>query len=84
MVVYRNRSRPKLLELESQLGCSFTLNPDQKYETAATSVALAFAQGPDEETSTSGLVKFLLANQVHIMIFQGILDLACNTAGNLR
>ena len=34
--------------------------------------------------STSSLVEFLLANQVHVMNYQGNLDLACNTAGNLR
>lgn len=35
-------------------------------------------------TSTSSLVGFLLANQIHVMNYQGNLDLACNTAGNLR
>lgn len=29
-------------------------------------------------------VEFLLANQIHIMNYQGNLDLACNTAGNLK
>lgn len=56
----------------------------EKYEITAMSVVLAFAQGPDERTSTSSLVKFLLAHQVHVMKYQGNLDLACNTAGNLR
>lgn len=56
----------------------------KKYKLAAGSVILAFAQGSDMMTSTSSLVEFLLANQVHIMNYQGNLDLACNTAGNLR
>lgn len=56
----------------------------KKYEIAAESVTIAFAQGSDGMTSTSSLVEFLLANQVHIMNYQGNLDLACNTAGNLR
>ena len=56
----------------------------KKYEILAMSVFLAFVQGLDEMTSMSSLVEFLLANQVHIMNYQGNLDLACNTAGNLR
>lgn len=56
----------------------------KRYEIAATSVALAFAQGSDMMTSTSDQIEFLLANQVHILNYQGNLDLACNTAGNLR
>ena len=56
----------------------------KKYKLDAGSVFLAFAQGSDMMTSTSSLVDFLLANQVHIMNYQGNLDLACNTAGNLR
>ena len=56
----------------------------KKYKITAMSVLLAFAQGLDEMTTTSSLVEFLLANQVHVMNYQGNLDLACNTAGNLR
>lgn len=43
----------------------------------------AFAKSSDGMTSTSDLVAFLLANQVHFLAYQGNLDLACNTAGNL-
>lgn len=35
-------------------------------------------------TPASEQVAFLLANQVHFLAYQGNLDLACNTAGNLR
>ena len=49
----------------------------KKYEITNMSVVLAFAQGLDERTPTSSLVEFLLANEVHIMNYQGTLDLAC-------
>lgn len=35
-------------------------------------------------TSSSDQVAYLLQNQVHYLAYQGNLDLACNTAGNLR
>lgn len=56
----------------------------KEFKLEARSVVNAFAQGSDMMTSTSSLVGFLLANQVHVMNYQGNLDLACNTAGNLR
>jgi cathepsin A (carboxypeptidase C) len=36
------------------------------------------------ETSTDDEVIYLLQNGVHYLAYQGRLDLACNTAGNLR
>jgi len=56
----------------------------KKYELVSESVVLSFGQVSDEMTSTSSLVESLLANQVHVMNYQGNLDLACNTAGNMR
>ena len=56
----------------------------KNFKLEAQSVVTAFEQGSDMMTSTSSLVGFLLANQVHVMNYQGNLDLACNTAGNLR
>ena len=35
-------------------------------------------------TSSSDQVAFLLQSGIHYMAYQGNLDLACNTAGNLR
>lgn len=35
-------------------------------------------------TSSSDHIIFLLAHGVHFLAYQGNLDLACNTAGNLR
>ena len=55
-----------------------------EFKLEAQSVVTAFAQGSDQMTATSSLVEFLLANQVHVMNYQGNLDLACNTAGNLK
>ncbi|KAK4691574.1 hypothetical protein P7C71_g5451, partial [Lecanoromycetidae sp. Uapishka_2] len=56
----------------------------KKFEIFAEPVIIAFAQGSEMMTSTSSQVEFLLANQVDIINYQGNLDLACNTAGNLR
>ncbi|GME31065.1 alpha/beta-hydrolase [Neofusicoccum parvum] len=56
----------------------------KKFKVYSESVNRAFAQGSDEMTPSSELVAFLLANQVHFLVYQGNLDLACNTAGNLR
>lgn len=35
-------------------------------------------------TSTDDQIRYLLENQVHYLAYQGNLDLACNTAGNIR
>ena len=50
----------------------------------AESVSLAFDRSSDGMTPSSEQVAFLLENQVHYLAYQGNLDLACNTAGNLR
>ncbi|KAF7594750.1 hypothetical protein BBP40_008457 [Aspergillus hancockii] len=56
----------------------------KKYTIVSDSIAGRFAATSDEMTPTSDLVAFLLANQIHYLAYQGNLDLACNTAGNLR
>lgn len=56
----------------------------RSYELESESVIYAFEQRLDERTPTSSLVRTLLENQVDVMNYQGNLDLACNTAGNLR
>ncbi|KZF18844.1 alpha/beta-hydrolase [Xylona heveae TC161] len=56
----------------------------KEYKFVADSVIHAFDKTSDGMTSQSDLVAFLLANQVHFLAYQGNLDLACNTAGNLR
>ncbi|GFF82334.1 carboxypeptidase Y [Aspergillus lentulus] len=55
-----------------------------EYKMVSEAVIQAFAKTSDVMTSTSELVTSLLANQVHFLAYQGNLDLACNTAGNLR
>ncbi|KAJ5104368.1 alpha/beta-hydrolase [Penicillium alfredii] len=56
----------------------------KKYKIDSDAVARAFGTTSDTMTSASDLVAFLLENQVHYLAYQGNLDLACNTAGNLR
>ncbi|KAL4783769.1 Alpha/Beta hydrolase protein [Aspergillus varians] len=60
--------------------------PEQvkEYKFVSQSVIETFAKTADGMTSTSDLVAFLLDNNVHFLAYQGNLDLACNTAGNLR
>ncbi|KAJ4212741.1 hypothetical protein NW759_011381 [Fusarium solani] len=43
-----------------------------------------FGQGNDLYVNTAREVLFLLENEVDVLIYNGNLDLACNTAGNLR
>lgn len=56
----------------------------KEYKLDSEAVARAFGTSSDLQTSTSDLVTSLLANEVHFLVYQGNLDLACNTAGNLR
>lgn len=56
----------------------------KKYLVSSDKVADLFARTADIPTSTSSLVVFLLEHGVHFLAYQGNLDLACNTAGNLR
>ncbi|OJJ46461.1 hypothetical protein ASPZODRAFT_159367 [Penicilliopsis zonata CBS 506.65] len=60
--------------------------PEQitEYKIASLAVSVAFEATSDEMTTTSDLVVFLLLNGVDYLVYQGNLDLACNTAGNLR
>jgi cathepsin A (carboxypeptidase C) len=59
-------------------------NQITEYKMVSEAVIQAFAKTSDVMTSTSDLVTFLLEKQVHFLAYQGNLDLACNTAGNLR
>lgn len=56
----------------------------KEYKFVSQPVIDAFAKTSDGMTSVSDLVSFLLANNVHFLAYQGNLDLACNTAGNIR
>ncbi|KAL2794381.1 alpha/beta-hydrolase [Aspergillus keveii] len=56
----------------------------KEYKFVSQPVIDAFEKTADGMTSTSDLVAFLLENGVHFLAYQGNLDLACNTAGNLH
>ncbi|KAJ5595339.1 alpha/beta-hydrolase [Penicillium hispanicum] len=56
----------------------------QEYKIVSENVIQAFTQTPEFLSHTSDQVAFLLQNQVHYLVYQGNLDLACNTAGNVR
>jgi cathepsin A (carboxypeptidase C) len=63
-----------------------TLQPPEQikeYKFVSQPVIDAFEKTADGMTSTSDLVAFLLENGVHFLAYQGNLDLACNTVGNL-
>ena len=64
-----------------------SLSPPRRidhFNISSSAVARSFEKTSDLETSTSDEVTFLLQNQVHFLAYQGNLDLACNTAGNIR
>ncbi|KAM5445297.1 putative carboxypeptidase C [Microsporum audouinii] len=56
----------------------------KQYKLSSTHVADVFGLTSDEMVPSTTQVEYLLANQIHVMNYQGNLDLACNTAGNLR
>ncbi|CAG8269428.1 unnamed protein product [Penicillium nalgiovense] len=56
----------------------------KEFGLESSAVVDAFATTPEAMTSSSDHIIFLLAHGVHFLAYQGNLDLACNTAGNLR
>lgn len=54
------------------------------YSALSYDVAMAFALTNDEGISTQPQVLYLLENGVDVLFYQGNLDLACNTAGNIQ
>jgi cathepsin A (carboxypeptidase C) len=56
----------------------------RNYSIASMAVAQAFGITNDLAISTEPQVQYLLAQQIDVLFYQGKLDLACNTAGNLR
>ncbi|KAJ4251524.1 hypothetical protein NW762_011512 [Fusarium torreyae] len=54
------------------------------YSIYAWEVEEAFATGFDEGINTQAQILYLLNHDVDVLLYQGNLDLACNTAGNLR
>lgn len=56
----------------------------QNYSVISEEVALAFEITNDLGISTQPQVLYLLENAIDVLFYQGNLDLACNTAGNLQ
>lgn len=56
----------------------------RNYSVISIAVVRAFEMTNDLGISTEPQVQYLLANQIDVLFYQGNLDLACNTAGNLR
>ncbi|KAF2261355.1 alpha/beta-hydrolase [Lojkania enalia] len=56
----------------------------KSYSVVSEEVALAFTLTSDLGISTQPQVLLLLENGIDVLFYQGNLDLACNTAGNLQ
>jgi cathepsin A (carboxypeptidase C) len=56
----------------------------KKFVLSAEAVERAFELTNDLQISTMPQLQYLLANQIDVLIYQGNLDLACNTAGAKR
>ncbi|KAH8880479.1 alpha/beta-hydrolase [Thozetella sp. PMI_491] len=54
------------------------------YNMISGAVSYAFFLTGDHGHSTEPQVLYLLENGIDVLVYQGLLDLACNTAGNLR
>lgn len=74
----------KYLNLPSSFGA---LNPPsqiKKFKLMSNATATAFQLTNDIQISMKPQLQYLLASQIDILIYQGNLDLACNTAGAKR
>jgi cathepsin A (carboxypeptidase C) len=56
----------------------------KKYKVASQAVSRAFKLTNDLEITMKPELQYLLASQIDVLIYQGNLDLACNTAGAKR
>jgi cathepsin A (carboxypeptidase C) len=74
----------KYLNLKSSFDALGVPSAIQNYSLQSPGVARAFELSVDEGISTAPQLQYLLANQIDILIYQGNLDLACNTAGAKR
>lgn len=74
----------KYLNMPSTFSALGVPSAIQNYSIMAPAVAAAFDKTDDIEISTAKQMIYLLANQVDVLIYQGNLDLACNTAGAKR
>lgn len=74
----------KYLNLESSLNAIGVPSDVHNYSVASAEVSTAFALTSDIGISTMPELHYLLTNQIDVLIYQGNLDLACNTAGAKR
>lgn len=56
----------------------------QNYSIMTLDIAYAFDATNDGGISMTSQVQYLLSSQIGVLFYQGNLDLACNTAGNIR
>jgi len=59
-------------------------NGSRKYSAGNNEILHAFLTTNDEGISMVPQVRSILETGIDVLIYQGMLDLACNTAGNLR
>jgi cathepsin A (carboxypeptidase C) len=74
----------KYLNLESSFQALGVPAAIKKYSPMSSEIERAFLRTVDIQISTEPQVHYLLSNQVDVLIYQGNLDLVCNTAGAQR
>jgi cathepsin A (carboxypeptidase C) len=72
------------LNLESSFRALGVPSAIKEYSTISPEIERAFFRTVDIQISTEPQVHYLLSNQVDVLIYQGNLDLVCNTAGAKR
>ncbi|KUJ12149.1 serine carboxypeptidase [Mollisia scopiformis] len=72
------------LNLESSFNALGVPKNVRKFEVGSHAVEEAFQLTEDLEITMKPQLEYLLANQIDVLIYQGNLDLACNTAGAKR
>lgn len=74
----------KYLNLDSSFRALSVPKSIKKFEVSSDAVANAFQLTEDLEINLLAQLEYLLASQIDVLIYQGNLDLACNTAGAKR
>jgi cathepsin A (carboxypeptidase C) len=72
------------LNLDSSFSALGVPNVVKKFHVGSNAVADAFQLTNDLEINLMPQLQYILANQIDVLIYQGNLDLACNTAGAKR
>lgn len=74
----------KYLNLESSFAALGVPPAVKNYSITVPAVEQAFGKTVDIQISTGPQILYLLKNQIDVLLYQGNLDLACNTAGAKR